>query len=241
MGDEKRPSSWIRFKTPGSEPLEPSTFTPLFTADHGRASPVHDVYYSRIKECPEEGIVVVIWEPDQSYGGATSSDQYREFLAKLGALSDGSTPTATAIDFNKIAFWWRWTPNTELRTVYFPAPVLAETRRAVDAIRPLVLSMGRGIGGSQAHLCPYNGVPTHGWGEDILMSEGREAVACTWIHYWKDESAEEKYKTTERRPPKDGESNRPLAIEAFERDLTDLGALAWDDVHVDFQKVRKLV
>ncbi|KAI3318479.1 hypothetical protein HD806DRAFT_511758 [Xylariaceae sp. AK1471] len=231
-----RISSWTRFRCPSSKPLEPSIFKPLV----GSNSHVHDAYYGQIAESKDEYILVIIWESRQDYEEFKISTQYCELLANLKA--DSSTELATQnVNFGKTAFWWRFGPNTELRAVYFPASLLPETREMVKNLKGLVLTMGLGIDGSKAHLSPYRGVPTCGWTEDLQTWKDQDVFACIWCHYWKDHAAEEKFKTTEKRPPRDGEVNQLLAIEAFEQDLEALGALGWEDVHVDFKKVPKSV
>jgi hypothetical protein len=233
-----RISSWTKFKLPSSTPLEPSIFKPLV----GSNNHYHDAYYGSIAESKDEYMLVIIWESRQDYDSFRNSAQYREWLTNLTADSDSTTEPATQIvDFGKIAFWWRFGPNTELRTVYFPAPLPPEACEAVTNLKGLVLTMGLGIDGSKAHLSPYRGVPTCGWVEGLRAWKDQDTVACVWCQYWKDHAAEEKFKATERRPPKDGAEKRPLALEAFEQDLKVLGALGWEDVHVDFKKVPKFV
>jgi hypothetical protein len=231
-----RVSSWTRFRRLDSKPLEPSIFRPLV----GSNQPIHDAYYGRIAESKDEYILVIIWESRQDYEEFKASAQFRELLANVKADSS-SEPATQIVDFGKTAFWWRFGPNTELRTVYFPALLPAESREAVKALKGLVLTMGLGIDGSKAHLSPYRGVPTCGWVEDLLTWKDQDVSACIWCHYWKDQAAEERFKTTEKRPPKDGEVDQSLALEAFEHDLKKLGALGWEDVHVDFKKIPRTV
>ncbi|KAI1418827.1 hypothetical protein F5Y12DRAFT_436628 [Xylaria sp. FL1777] len=232
-----RISSWTRFKLPSSQSLELSIFKPLAVGNSNNQ--VHDAYYGPIAESNDEYILVVVWESRRAYEDFKSSARYRELLTALQGDSSSAEPATQIVDFDKIGFWWRFGPNTELRTVYFPALLSLERREAVKSLRGLVLTMGIGIGSSKAHLSPYRGVPTCGWVEDLQLWTNQVTVACLWCHYWKDREAEEKFKTTETLPPKDGETNRLLALEAFEKDLKNYGALGWDVVHVDFKKVPK--
>ncbi|KAI1169770.1 hypothetical protein F4777DRAFT_584590 [Nemania sp. FL0916] len=147
------------------------------------------------------------------------------------------------VDFD-VAFWWRFgrnSANVEIRTVYFPALLPSDAREAVKRLKGLVLTMGLGIDGSQAHRSPYNGVPCCGWAEGSRTWMGQDAVVCLWCHYWKNREAEERFKTKEMRPPRDGEKHQLLALEAFENDLKGFGALGWEDIHVDFKRVPKSV
>ncbi|RWA05115.1 hypothetical protein EKO27_g9990 [Xylaria grammica] len=234
-----RISSWTRFRLPSSESLEPSIFRPLAVGSNNH---IHDAYYGRITELSDEYILVVIWESRQDYEQFKDTVQYRELLANLHANLSSSPELATQIiDFDRIAFWWRFGPNTELRTVYFPALLSVEARETVKSLKGLVLTMGVGIDGSKAHLSPYRGVPTCGWVDGLQSWMDQETISCVWCHYWKDQRAEEKFKTTETRPPKDGEEDKLLAVEAFEKDLKGLGALGWEDIHVDFKRLPKSV
>ncbi|KAI0425862.1 hypothetical protein F5Y09DRAFT_346291 [Xylaria sp. FL1042] len=234
-----RISSWTRFKLSGSTCLGPSIFKPL---EIGSSNRIHDAYYGPILDGSDnEYILVVIWESRQYYEEFKVSAQCRELLTNLKADSASTEPAAQIVDFDKIAFWWRFGPNTELRTVYFPAHLPLEAREAVKKLKGLVLTMGVGIDSSKAHLSPYRGVPTCGWVEGLQAWVNQDAVACLWCHYWKDREAEEKFKTTEMRPPKDGESNGVLALDAFEKELKAYGALGWEEIHVDFKKVPKSV
>lgn len=172
------------------------------------------------------------------------------------------------VDFEREPFWANFGSNTEVRTVYFhPAgsgeqPQQNKVREEVMSLKGLVLTVGLGIGSELAHLSPYSGVPARGWviGEsrekekkdkeekessddgdqasEFVTWEGRKASACLWIHYWKNTKAEKIFKSTQRRikrPP----LLPPLATEVFEHDLRRLGALGWEDYHVDFKKVPK--
>ncbi|KAI8951677.1 hypothetical protein F4801DRAFT_543976 [Xylaria longipes] len=129
-------------------------------------------------------------------------------LAILEQTHLSAEPSTQIADFDKIAFWWRFGPNTEVRTVYFPALLPSETREAVERLKGLVLTMGIDIDGSKAYLSPHNGVPTCGWAEGSQTWMNQDTVACLWCHYWKDLEAEEKFKMTETRPPRDGEEAR---------------------------------
>ena len=266
---DKPVSTWTRFRAPppadDSRPLDATIFQPLIA----RRADYRDAFYGRVAESPDQCILVIAWNSGAACDAfAAAPAGGRQLLASLTTIAgDGEAvgeapqkqrfPVITRkVDFGKEAFWWRFGPNTEVRTVYFPREGNGEqshVREAVVGLKGLVLTMGLGIDGRRAHLSPYRGVPACGWvigeeeekghGDDgsraseFVTWEGRQASACLWIHYWKDREAEQRFKTTEKRPPPDGESHRPLATEAFEDDLRGLGALGWEDYHVDFVKV----
>ncbi|KAI0856674.1 hypothetical protein F4860DRAFT_396784 [Xylaria cubensis] len=233
-----RISSWTRFKLPSSESFNPSIFKPLIA---GNNNYVHDAYYGPIAEFNGEYILVVIWESRRHYEEFKDSTQHRQLLSNLKADSSSANSVTQIVDFDKIAFWWRFGPNTELRTVYFPPSLPIESREAVKSLRGLVLTMGLGIDGSKAHLSPYRGVPTCGWTEGTKIWMNQDTISCIWCHYWKDREAERKFKTTETRLPKDMDEDQILASEAFETDLKNFGALGWEDIHVNFKKVPKTI
>ncbi|KAH9997674.1 hypothetical protein F4779DRAFT_170600 [Xylariaceae sp. FL0662B] len=230
--DERPISTWTRFKVSTWKTFQVSIFQPLLA----NKTDYHDAFYGPIAESPAEYVLVIAWKSYAVYDAFTKSKQHEEMMANLKALSS-SQPQTQVIDFGKIGFWWRLGPNTEVMTVHFPDSVSPQTRDEVSKLRGLVLSMGPGIDGRNAHLSPYKGVPACGWIVDSQSWDGKGTLACMWCHYWKDKEAEEKFKATEKRPPKNGESYRPLVSEAFKQDLKGLGAVGWKEVHVDFNKL----
>ncbi|KAI1127096.1 hypothetical protein F5Y10DRAFT_243411 [Nemania abortiva] len=151
-----RVSSWTRLKFPSSDALEPSIFKPLAIGDDNNR--VHDAYYGPIAESNYEHLLVAIWESCQDYEEFRASVQYREFLVGLTTASAPTEPTTQVVDFNRIAFWRRFRPKTEIRTVYSPADLPPQMREAVGSLHGLVLTMSVGIDGSKAHLTPYRGL-----------------------------------------------------------------------------------
>ncbi|KAI2635629.1 hypothetical protein GGS26DRAFT_589298 [Hypomontagnella submonticulosa] len=229
-------TSWTQFQVPltSEDSIQSSTFEPLlpFKADF------HDAFYGRIAE-NGAFVLLIVWNKRAAYDAFTTSIQHGELATNLAKQSSSDLAATTKIiDFGKVAYWWRLGVNTEFRTVYFPAPTSSQTRDAVTSLKGLVLTMGMGIDGSKAHMSPYRGVPTCGWIEGTQTWGNQDVSACIWCHVWKDKVSEETFKTTERRVPQDGESFRPLSLEAFEQDLKALGAVGWEDVHVDFERVQ---
>ncbi len=236
MGDSAI-STWTRFHTPASKPVDTAfIFRPLVS----NSGSFRYCFYGPVLETPGDWVLLIVWTTYRAYDTFTKSAEHEQLLTNFKALSPDE-PVTQAIDFGKIAFWWRLGPNTELRTVYFPASVSSQSREAVSSLQGLVTSMGFGIDGSGAHLSPYTGVPTCGWIDGPQNWDGQDAAACLWCQYWTNREAEEKFKTTHRRPPKDGETYRPLALEAFEQDLKSLGAIGWEECHVDFERVPNVI
>ncbi|KAI1372058.1 hypothetical protein F4677DRAFT_433364 [Hypoxylon crocopeplum] len=234
-------SSWTKFNVSTSKDIEVSIFNPLLT----RKADYHKAFYGQIAESPGECILIVAWKTSQAYHAFTKSPEYKELLASVKTPSTAE-PETQLIDFGKIAFWWRFRGfgrknRIQIRTVYFPSTISQQTRETVKGLKGLVLTVAYGIDGRSAHLCPYDGVPVCGWIDNSQNWNGQQASACVWCHYWKSEEAEEKFKTTERRFPADGEDYKPLALEAFEQDLKSSGALGWKDYHIYFEEVPKVV
>ncbi|CAJ2511864.1 Uu.00g074890.m01.CDS01 [Anthostomella pinea] len=229
-------STWTKFKGPTSGALDPSIFAPLFASN----IEIQDARYGRIAESPGEYMLVVIWPTEADYKRFMESAQHDSLRVRLKAESPDE-PTTQVLDFGNMLYWHHFGVNTEFRTVYFPNTTLPATRDAVRSLKGLVTTAGHGIGGDFAHMCPYRCVPTKGWVDAEQTWNERKTVACIWVHNWKDEESEKKFKATGRRMPKSEEDYQPLALEAFEGELEDLGALAWEDIHVDFQKVPRMV
>ncbi|KAI1775376.1 hypothetical protein F4818DRAFT_47660 [Hypoxylon cercidicola] len=228
-------SSWTQFEVPltseGSLPL--SIFKPLLQ----NKPDSYAAFYGQIAE-NDAFVLLIVWKTHAAYDAFTASIQHRELAANLGKQSSSDLAATTqTIDFGKIAYWWRLPGYTEFRTVYFPATTSLQTRDAISRMKGLVLTMGLGIDGSKAYRSPYRGLPSCGWIEGMQTWENRDVSACVWCHHWKNKVTEKTFKTTERRAPKDGESYQPLALDVFEQDLKVLGAVGWEDIHVDFKKL----
>ncbi|KAI1390199.1 uncharacterized protein F4822DRAFT_228522 [Hypoxylon trugodes] len=228
---DKQISTWTWFQVPTSKTLDISIFKPLLANE----SDYFETYYGRVIESPEQHVLVIPWRSRAAYDAFTKSSQYEEMMNNLTALSS-SKPQTQAINFGKIAYYWHLVPYMEIKTVYFPSSVSTQTREQVSGIKGLVLSMPS-FGRQFAHLSPHRGLPCSGWIDDPRIWEGQDTLACIWCHYWKDKETEHDFKTKERRPPKNGETYRPLALEKFEQDLKDLGAIGWKEIHIDFERL----
>ncbi|KAH7207827.1 uncharacterized protein BKA55DRAFT_586587 [Fusarium redolens] len=227
---DKPITTWFRFKLPEDILLDQS----LFHALHPTREQWTHACYGRIKESPQDCVLLVNWDRTRSWSEFSQSGCYAELLASLGSHSD--MPVVTEIiDFSRDYVTIALSSHTELKTVYFPASVLSETRSAVwDSVRHLGTTVS--YGKKFQHRYPYISTPSLGWIEGSVKWEGQDAVACVWVHKWKNQEAEEKFKTTERYPhTKDGEFIRPLTLELFEQGLRDLGALGWEECHVNFE------
>ncbi|KAH7141657.1 hypothetical protein EDB81DRAFT_52593 [Dactylonectria macrodidyma] len=229
-----RISTWTRFRFPLATTFDESIFKPLQAVKADFDNPA---YYGPISESPGEYLLIVDWNTPEVFSAFRNSIHYEQLLANLRAQS-ATEPKTQMVDFSNVAFSWRFGSNTDIRTVYFPASISSQEREAVGKTKGLVLTMTPGLGASGSHQAPYKGVPTIGWVDGTENWDGNDAVACVWCHYWKDKDAEQQFKNNERRPPRIAESHRPLAVEAFELDLQNLGAIGWTEHHVDFKQVK---
>ncbi|RTE82610.1 hypothetical protein BHE90_002931 [Fusarium euwallaceae] len=234
MADDKPPdkpiTTWVRFGYPEETPIDATLFRPL----KAQQDDLLQIRYGQVLESPEERMLMVAWKYSQAWIRFSGSSHYEELLANLGTHSD-DTPVIQAVDFNRDYPSRAVSSHTEIRTVYFPVSIPPETREAVRNADGLVTTAA--YGPRLQYLSPYVLRPMLGWIEGTQKWEGEDAVACVWIHTWKSERAEDKFKTTGWLPRfKDGKLSKPLAIVLFEQDLKDLGALGWNDYHVSFQK-----
>ncbi|KAF7551871.1 hypothetical protein G7Z17_g4718 [Cylindrodendrum hubeiense] len=228
-----RISTWTRFQFPIAKEFDASIFKPLQTVKADFDNPA---YYGAISESPGEYMLVIDWNTPEAYSAFKTSPQYEQLLANFRAES-ATEPETQTVDFGTVAFSWRFGSNTEIRTVYFPMSISPQEREAVGKVKGLVLSMTPGVNASGPHRAPYTGVPAKGWVNGTQSWNGDDAAACVWCHYWKDKEAEERFKREETRPPRNKESPRALAVEVFELDLKNLGAIGSIEYHVDFKKV----
>ncbi|KAF5549194.1 hypothetical protein FMEXI_4376 [Fusarium mexicanum] len=227
---DKPTTTWFRFKLPEDILLDES----LFHALHQTRKEWSHVCFGRIKESSEDCVLLVNWYRTRSWLEFSQSDSYAELLSSLGSHSDIPV-VSEIIDFARDYVTIAMSSHTELKRVYFPPSISQETRRAVwDRVRHLGTTAV--YGKKFQHRYPYRATPSLGWVEGNAKWEGQDAVACVWVHKWKDQESEERFKTTERYPHmKDGEFIKPLTLDLFEQGLRDLGALGWEECHVGFE------
>ncbi|KAI1396974.1 hypothetical protein F4819DRAFT_473510 [Hypoxylon fuscum] len=231
-------STWTRFEVPPLDTIDVSIFKPLIS----RRDNYLDALYGRVVESPRDVMLVVVWKELQIYDAFVKSAQHVELLANLKTHS-ASEPITQIIDFDNVGFCWRYTQfghqrRVEIRTVYFPPTISSQTREAVKRLKGLEVTVAHGIDGRRyAHLCPYDGTPVCGWIYHAQPWNEQDVSACVWSHCWVNEEMERKFKTTERRFPKTKGGYKPLAVEEFEQQLKDLGALGWEDYHIYFDLV----
>ncbi|KAF5544238.1 hypothetical protein FNAPI_9467 [Fusarium napiforme] len=227
---DKPITTWFRFKLPEDILLDES----LFHALHPTREEWPQVSYGRIKESPQDCVLLVDWYRTRSWLEFSQSDSYAELLSSLGSHSDIPVVSET-IDFARYHPTIAMSSHTELIRVYFPASISPETRKAVwDKVRHLAPSVA--YGKKFQHRNPYTAGPCLGWIEGNVKWEGQDAVACVWVHKWKSQEAEEKCKATARYPHmKDGEFIKPLILDLFEQGLRDQGALGWEECHLNFE------
>ncbi|KAG5744902.1 hypothetical protein H9Q72_005981 [Fusarium xylarioides] len=227
---DKPITTWFRFKLPEDILLDES----LFHALHPTREEWAHACYGRIKESPQDCVLIVDWYRTRSWLEFSQSDSYEELLSSLGSHSD-IPAVSEIIDFARDHPTIAMSSHTELKRVYFPASISLETRKAVwDRVRHLGPSVA--YGKKFQHRNPYTLGPSLAWIEGNVKWEGQDAVSCVWIHKWKNQEAEEKLKTTQRYSHmKDGEFIKPLILDLFEQGLRDLGALGWEECHVNFE------
>ncbi|KAH7121869.1 hypothetical protein B0J13DRAFT_159322 [Dactylonectria estremocensis] len=225
-------STWTRFHSSASTPLDLSIFKPLQAVETRFDDPA---FYGPVLESPGEYMLIIDWKSAKAYEDFKTSPHYQQLLANFKAQST-TEPTTQMVNFGKLAFAWHFGLSTEVRTVYFPLTMSVQQREAVGNLSGLVLSMTPGIGASSSHL-PYNGVPVAGWVEGAQKWNGNNLLACVWCHYWADKEAEERFKNEERRPPRGTDPVRRLAVEAFDLDLKELGAVGWTDYHLELKEL----
>ncbi|KAF5713757.1 antibiotic biosynthesis monooxygenase [Fusarium globosum] len=227
---DKSITTWFKFKLPEDILLDES----LFHALHPTMKEWSHACYGRVKESPQDCVLLLNWYRTRSWLEFSQSESYAELLSSLGSHSD--VPVVTEIiDFNRDYVTIALSSHTELKRVYFPSSISQETRRAVwDRVRHLAPSVA--YGKKFQHRNPYIMGPSLGWVEEDVRWEGQEAVACVWVHKWKSQEIEERFKATARYPHmKDGELIKPLTLDLFEQGLRDLGALGWEECHVGFE------
>jgi hypothetical protein len=189
--------------------------------------------YGRVQESPEDCILLVNWRYTRCWAEFSQSSRYTELLADLGAQSDHAVVTQV-IGFSRTYITIGLSSHTELKTVYLPASISSETREAVqDSVHRLrtTAAYGKGL----RHLSPYVSKPSLGWVEGSLEWEGQDAVACVWVHEWKNKEAEERFKTTDIRAYEGWRVYSTSHRGPFEQDLEELGALGWEEKHVNFE------
>ncbi|RSL42800.1 hypothetical protein CEP54_015349 [Fusarium duplospermum] len=215
----------LRFGYPEETPIDATIFRPLKAQKDDWAQ----IRYGQVLESPGERILLLDWISYHAWARFSESSHYQELLANLGAHSNFK-PVIQAVNFNRFCPSQPLSPHTEFRTAYFPASISSETRQALPKVRGLVTTAA--FGPRLQHLSPYALPPIFGWVRGTQKWEGEDAVACVWIHTWNSERTEEKFKTTNWLPRfKDGILSKPLAVDLFEQELKDLGALGWNDYH----------
>ncbi|KAF5248149.1 hypothetical protein FANTH_6079 [Fusarium anthophilum] len=227
---DKPITTWFRFKLPEDILLDLS----LFHALHPTREQWTHACYGRIKESPQDCVLLINWDRTRAWLEFSQSDSHAELLSSLGSHSDVPV-VSEIIDFARDYVTIAISSHTELKRVYFPPSISQETRRAVwDRVRHLGTTAA--YGKKFQHKIPYRATPSLGWVEGNVKWEGQDAVACVWVHKWKNQESEEKFKATERYPHmKDGELIKPLTLDLFEQGLRDLGALGWEECHVGFE------
>ncbi|KAJ4226148.1 hypothetical protein NW759_004735 [Fusarium solani] len=218
-------STWTKFQAePG--PIDEFIFDPLYTWSDSIRTPT----YGRITESPQDCILSLGWDSPEAYQEFKASPEYQQLMDSLGI---NSTQAHTQIIiFENHNFGCTSTPNTEILTTYWPLSLSPEIRDAVWEAEPLVHTPASR---RPSRRC-YEQPPVFGWVDELETWNGDKALASVWLHDWKSEELEARFKRTEKRAISMGRDIiYPLAIDDFEKRLQDLGALGWESVHVLFE------
>ncbi|KAH7131496.1 hypothetical protein B0J13DRAFT_105255 [Dactylonectria estremocensis] len=228
-------STWTRFQVPDELPIDGSIFAPLASGD----TTYHRALYGRLHESPGECLLFVAWESLQDYEAFKKTDEHQQLMTNLKSATSDATaePKTQMIDFGQVAFWERFGRDVEILTVYFPSSISPQDQEAVKKIRPLVDTLAP-LEPAGVWAQTYKRRPVCGWAKDSEILNGQSVLASVWCHYWKDKANENKFKTMERRGVWTMQGPQgPLALEAFEHDLKEMGAIEWVGYHIDFQNV----
>ncbi|KAF5008195.1 hypothetical protein FDECE_5528 [Fusarium decemcellulare] len=225
--------TWTTFEYPITQSLDKSAFEPLIS----RRRNYKEFFYGRITESPTECILLIIWHSPKAYEAFQSSSQYDELLKTFKQGTHSNESTTQMIKFKGTLYRKNMTgPRNDVRVVYFPNPVSDETKRSVYDLKGMRMAVNWFSSSGPDDRYAYRGLEKCAWIEETQIWNGQEASACLWIHHWKSKEREEDFKATERSPM--GTCNGLLAVENFEQNLRVLGALGWQEYHVDFEKVR---
>ncbi|RSL43150.1 hypothetical protein CEP53_011837 [Fusarium sp. AF-6] len=211
-------STWTKFQAePG--PLDEAIFDPLYTWSDSIRTPA----YGRITESPQDYILSLGWNSPEAYQEFKNSPEYQQLMANLGI---NSTEAHTQIIiFENHSFGSTSTPNTEILTVYWPLSLSPETQDAIWEVEPLVHTP---VSETLGRRC-YKQSPVFGWVDEPQTWNGDNTLASVWVHDWKSEALEDRFKRTEKRIVSMGRDViYPLAVDDFEKRLLGLGALGWE-------------
>ncbi|WAO84760.1 Hypothetical protein NCS54_00198300 [Fusarium falciforme] len=217
--------TWTKFQAEPA-PIDEFIFDPLYTWSHSIRMPT----YGRITESPQDYILSLGWNSPETYQEFKASPEYQQLMDNLGINS--TQPHTQIIIFENHDFGSISTPNTEILTAYWPLSLSPEIQDAVWEAEPLVHTPASR---RPSRRC-YEQPPVFGWVDEPETWNGDKALASVWLHDWKSEELEARFKRTERRAVSMGRDIiYPLAVDDFEKRLRDLGALGWESVHVLFK------
>ncbi|KAF5008183.1 hypothetical protein FDECE_5516 [Fusarium decemcellulare] len=180
---------------------------------------------------------MIIWHSPKAYWAFQNSVQNDQLLNNLKRSQD-TEPATQIINFRGQMVWRHMKgPRNDVRIAHFPDPISKETKQDISSVKGLRMAGNWGIIGNQNDLClsAYRGPATLGWIEGSQTRNGQGTVACVWVHHWKSQEHEERFKATQRSPTET--ANTLLTVEDFDQSLTDLGAVGWEEFHVDFKQV----
>ncbi|KAM6516749.1 hypothetical protein FALCPG4_014922 [Fusarium falciforme] len=220
-------SAWTKFRV-NFGPIDDALFiTPLLPwKDH-----IFCPSYGRIAESPQDCFLAIGWESREIYDQFKASPQYQKLMANL--RTDVMEPETKTIAFKKRMFGLGFTSNTEILTVYWPATISPETQGAVERMQSLCHRL-------RPRTSCHGHWPSFGWIDGLQAWNGDNVLASVWCNKWVSKELEEEFRRTEKRPVRPGAGQYALSVDLFERDLKALGAIGWESVHVDFERVGEI-
>lgn len=189
---------------------------------------ISSCHFGTITESAENYLLAIAWSSFDALDSFKKSPARLMLLEVMKSYSS-EAPVETIIDFGRMNWSMHLGPNTDVRIVYFPKTVSQETRAAIGEVQPLITNF---YFPADSPYATWRARPVHGWLNGLQKWNGEEVVACLWCHFWTSKTQEEKFKKTVDRVYDDGHSQ--LRLEAFNEELSILGALGWEEFHVDF-------
>lgn len=248
-------TAWTRFRIPlefDIRNIEPnseqgekwaSIFSPLVKAPgHSRS------FWGRVQDDPETVLLYTLWASRNALAGFEASSAHSDLVTALESLTDPKPAITTIIaSFANALTNQELRPYTQLRYVYFPAPVSPSSRTYIETIQGPAYSHGVGISASTAtkFQSAYHSRPTRGWVDGIKIFDRKECDVLMWLMFWngKEDKKEflENTKVMKTRPGiKPGTALYESVVgvlENWEFKLREQGALGWIDEYVDFDGI----
>lgn len=192
-----------------------------------------------------------VWNNASAASAFPSSPPAQAVFADLRRLGTRDI-TITTADFGYPIDRATLRPHTQLRHVYFAAPVAGDARAAIARLPGLAYRHGFSISGQDRaarEAMAYYRAPVTGW---VVDHGDGPATATRWdrrdcdellaVMFWKDAERERRFLTEQKvsvtRPGDEPGTSiwvrDESLLEQWENQLREAGALGWRDEHVDF-------